>query len=117
MGGKPTGVGSRIQKDQQMIILKQEPTFTLCVNGKELPGFRVVSEWEGFVKIANGPDTIILTTTKIASVFSDIFTPHLSKLCTDNAKGNEYAPIVASKGIWEKMGMAPNENTPPSEAA
>lgn len=81
-----------------MITLKQEPIFTLCLNGKTYPGFRITSEWEGLKKLEGNGQVLVVATTKAGGPFADIFHGVFGNFmaCGQDA---EYQPLMASAGL------------------
>lgn len=84
-----------------MITLKQEPIFTLCLKGKEYPGFRIASEWEGLKKLGRADgQTLIVATTKAGGPFADIFHGVFGGFMA-SGRDAEYQPLMASNGLRE----------------
>ena len=81
-----------------MITLKQEPIFTLCLNGEESPGFRIASEWEGFKRLERNEEFVIVATTKAGGPLASLFDSVFGKFVA-NAQPTEYFPIVATGGL------------------
>lgn len=92
------------------ITLKQEPVFTIEVNGQELTGFTVESEWEGFKKMRRGPEFVILATTKAVPAFTMVFSDLLKSFMEGKPASGEYCALMASPSLHGPM-------TPPKPPA
>ena len=42
------------------VQIPQPETFSLMINGQELPGFKRAAEWEGMAKLQKGQDYVII---------------------------------------------------------
>lgn len=93
-----------------MITLKQEPIFTVCVNGQELSGFRVIDEWEGFKKLQRGQHILIIASDKAGGQgllpFSEAFKGFFAKEPAD-----QYHIIMASPDLLGLLSIGSKDST------
>lgn len=92
------------------ITLQQEPVYTIAVNGQELKGFTVESEWEGLKKMRRGQQFVILATTKAVPPFASIFSGILKDFMQGKPASDEYCALLASPELHEPL-------TPPKPPA
>lgn len=97
-----------------MITLKQEPIFTLCLNGAEYPGFKVESEWEGFKKLQHiaADQYVIVATDKACGTFAEAIDTMFAGFLK-RAPEAAYYPIACTPGL-NKLFVQPD---PASDAA
>lgn len=85
------------------ITLQQEPIFTIQVNGQQLTGFTIESEWEGFKKLKRGDQVVILATSKAQSAVSKALGGMLKRWLDEEPAQDEFFPISASPDLHEQL--------------
>lgn len=92
--------------------MTQEPIYTLHIKGKDYSGFKLVSAWEGFVKLQKGPSVVIAATMNAQSPMAKIINDAFSRWC-DSATKEDYWIIMASPELLQDFGMVKPEPAKP----